>query len=192
MSDQTQQQQPQYIPIPNEQWRAIPCYSGFEASSLGRVRNSTTGHLLAITSGDAYEYPRVTLHINGKAKTIECHRLVGLAFIGPTPPGHHINHKNTNKSDCRLDNLEIVTIQRNREHAIQNGQCGGKLKPRDVVAVRRLLVAAVPVETIAAAYSVRPGTIQNIAARRSWRAIPHEAAISEAKNLCLEFMEATN
>lgn len=184
--------QQSYVPIPNEQWRVIPCYSGFEASSLGRIRNRATGHMLAITGGNAYEYPRVTLHINGKSKTIECHRLVAAAFIGPTPPGHHINHKNTNKYDCRLENLEITTVQRNREHAMQHGQCGGKLKPRDVVAVRKLLAAAVDVATVATAFNVKPQAIQNIGAGRSWRAIPNEPVSRETKNLPLDFMEKIN
>ena len=173
----------QYVPIPGEAWRPIPRHSGFEASSLGRIRNSQTGHLLAIAGGADFEYPRVSFTHNGKMKTIECHRLVAAAFIGPTPPGHHINHKNTNKYDCSLENLEIITIQRNRDHAIQHGRCGGKLKPSDVQAVRRLLASNVPIATIAEAFTVKPTAISNIARNRAWKAVPKPRNSSDEQSV---------
>ena len=180
-----------YIPIEGEQWRQVPGFPSLEASSLGRIRYRDSGHILAITGGPNYEYPRVSFQHCGKRTTREIHALAARAFLGTLPAGHVVNHKNGNKYDCRVDNLEFVTAQRNSEHALQNGLGGGKLKPRDVQAIRKLLVASVDVVTVAEAFAVKPAAIQNIGAGRSWRAIPNEPK-PLAKNLPLNFMETTN
>jgi hypothetical protein len=48
------------------------------------------------------------------------HRLVAEHFIGEIPPKMVINHKNFDKSDNRVDNLEIVTSSQNRLHYLRN------------------------------------------------------------------------
>ena len=58
-------------------------------------------------------------------KTIRCissfHRLVAIAFI-PNPENKRcVNHKNGNKLDCRVVNLEWATFSENNFHAIKNG-----------------------------------------------------------------------
>jgi hypothetical protein len=48
------------------------------------------------------------------------HRLVASHFIGEIPPKMVINHKNFDKSDNHVDNLEIVTSSQNRLHYLRN------------------------------------------------------------------------
>ena len=45
---------------------------------------------------------------DGKRRTERIHRLVAKAFIGEIPKGYHIHHKDGNKQNNRLDNLEII------------------------------------------------------------------------------------
>jgi len=54
-------------------------------------------------------------------KRHKIHRLVALAFL-PEPPKEKIfvNHKNLNRSDNRVENLEWVTPSENTKHAIDN------------------------------------------------------------------------
>ena len=75
-------------------------------------------------------YYRVTLSKNGSKKQVYLHRLLANHFI-PNPNNlPQVNHKDGNKLNCNLDNLEWVTNQENVIHAYKNGLirhvCGEK------------------------------------------------------------------
>ena len=50
-------------------------------------------------------------------ETIFVHRLVWMYVYGEIPDGYDINHKNGDKSDNRIDNLELMTRSQNVVHA---------------------------------------------------------------------------
>jgi hypothetical protein len=80
-------------------------FKNYEASNLGRVRNPRTGKLLN-PSKDKYGYLYVSLYKDGIRTTGKIHRMVAEAFI-PNPQGLPIvNHKDENKENNRVDNLE--------------------------------------------------------------------------------------
>lgn len=109
-----------------EEWRDISGFEGlYKISSLGQVYSLRSKRLLkpclvGPLDRDA-RYYGVMLRKDGKAIQFTIHRLVALAFIGERPDGHYINHKNLNRLDNRVDNLEYVTPQENTRHAIANG-----------------------------------------------------------------------
>ncbi len=123
-----------YIPIEGEEWRHVPGYPSLQASNLGRVRLKSTQHVLAITTG---EYPRVTFTHAGKTRTVETHRLCGLAFFGPIGPGLVVNHKDGDKMNCCVENLEVITHAQNIQEAQRAGLMKSKLKPLDIEPIRR-------------------------------------------------------
>jgi hypothetical protein len=47
------------------------------------------------------------------------HRLTADAFLGPIPKGMQVNHKDGNRANCDVANLEIVTNGENRAHSYQ-------------------------------------------------------------------------
>ena len=94
------------------EWK--PIFDGvFEVSSDGRIRRvlrtdprQKLGELKQSRSGS---YVRLTLRVNGKAKSFSVHQLVLLAFVGPCPEGHESAHLNGNGTDNRLENLAYKT-----------------------------------------------------------------------------------
>ena len=77
----------------------------YEISNLGHVRNKTTGKIL--TNVARPNYASVTLQIgNGQQKCFYVHVLVARYFL-PNPQGlPEINHRDQNKMNPRLNNLE--------------------------------------------------------------------------------------
>lgn len=89
----------------------IPGYEGlYMVSNLGRVkslnyRNTGKEHLL-IPRLNNKGYQMVCLSKNGVARNYTVHKLVALAFI-PNPNNlPEVNHKDENKMNCSVDNLE--------------------------------------------------------------------------------------
>lgn len=91
------------------EWRATNHVS-YEVSDDGRVRNMRTGRVLRAT-GD--RYLMVSL---GRARRALVHRLVAQAFLGDGA-GLQVNHKNGDRKDNRVQNLEWVTASENNMHS---------------------------------------------------------------------------
>lgn len=79
----------------------------YEVSTLGHIRNRKTGHVLINQRRRQNGYASICLQIgNGKQVTFYVHILVADAFL-PNPQGlPEVNHKNQDKMDPRLSNLE--------------------------------------------------------------------------------------
>lgn len=67
------------------------------------------------------KYFVVELHKNNKGKTISVHRLVAEAFIPNPNKLPCVNHKDGNKFNNCVDNLEWCTYSENNFHAVQSG-----------------------------------------------------------------------
>ncbi len=107
-----------------ETWKDICGYEGvYQVSSLGNFRSkakckSKFRPLKPIK--DQYGYCMVRLYKNKLGKTIHAHRLVVETFLGDTRCPHcgtvmEVNHKDGDKSNNRLTNLEYVTRQENMQ-----------------------------------------------------------------------------
>lgn len=108
-----------------ELWSAIDGFPNYEVSNLGDVRSTNynkTGMTkklkLIKTSGG---YLTVTLSCNHVQKREKVHRLVAKAFIPNPENKQEVNHKDGNKTNNRLDNLEWATRSENQLHAFANG-----------------------------------------------------------------------
>jgi hypothetical protein len=73
-------------------------------------------------------YDIVDLCKNGKYARHSIHRMVWEAFNGPIDGRLEINHKDLDRSNNRLENLEIVTHQQNLQHAIDAYKAKGLLR----------------------------------------------------------------
>ncbi|HHX69283.1 MAG TPA: hypothetical protein GX708_14705 [Gallicola sp.] len=109
-----------------EIWKAIKGYEGhYEISNYGRVksfptkRRTTTIILKNKLTKDGYY--ETTLYANNKIKYIRTHRLVAQAFIPNLQNKPQVNHKDGNKLNNYVGNLEWVTNQENITHSIETG-----------------------------------------------------------------------
>lgn len=86
--------------------------------SLGRKRVRQGKKLTPDIAPNGYY--RVTLAKNGKKKQKYLHRLIAEYFI-PNPLNlPQVNHKDGNKLNCKIENLEWVSVQDNVIHAYKN------------------------------------------------------------------------
>jgi hypothetical protein len=110
--------------LEQEEWRPITELDDFYAvSNLGRVRRERPGKSTyigrLIPYGLSNGYLMVNLFHNGKTKRRAVHRLVAIAFLGVPPSGKEVNHKDGNRQNAHLDNLEYVTRQENIIHSME-------------------------------------------------------------------------
>ena len=109
--------------IETEIWEKVKSYGGlysrYEVSSEGQIRNSENGHILTPQLHDGYYHVRLTSPFG--SRTCRLHKLVAETFLGPRPEKHDVNHKDGNKLNNRVDNLEYCTRSENVAHAYKNG-----------------------------------------------------------------------
>lgn len=103
-----------------EKWLPINDFPKYEVSDKGNVRNAQTGKILH-HGKNPKGYHIVSLYKNGGQYTKKVHRLVCSAFYGEPGNGFEINHKNGDKSDNSLSNLEWCTGSENIQHAYNSG-----------------------------------------------------------------------
>jgi hypothetical protein len=103
-----------------EHWKPIQEVGGcYLISDYGNVYSHKTNKILKVGKGKWY--PSVTLMYKGKRCQFYVHVLVAKYFIGSCPRGKEVNHKDLNKGNNRVDNLEYKTHKKNIHHAIRNG-----------------------------------------------------------------------
>lgn len=93
----------------NEIWKDIEGYEGlYQVSNLGRVKSKRK--MLKPIEG---EYKKVGLSKNGIQQTYYVHRLVAKTFISNPDNYTHVNHKDENKHNNLINNLEWCTNKYN-------------------------------------------------------------------------------
>ena len=102
----------------NEIWKDIPGYEGiYQVSNLGKIRSLKYNKVRILRpSKNGSGYYTVLLYLNNVAKNLSIHRLVWSAFNGPIPEGLEINHKDEDKANNALLNLELVTRKENMNY----------------------------------------------------------------------------
>lgn len=168
----------------DERWRPIRSWEGlYEVSDQGRVRRSGgTGRgpfPRVLAPGKwGYGYQHVHFSDMGRKKDYSVHRLVADAFLGPLPADKQVNHKDGDKNNNRVENLEIVSARENYDHAKRERlyHTGprperSKLTESDVLAIRSMKGHIKP-QYLAEAFGVHRVTISAIWRRAACRHIP--------------------
>lgn len=168
-----------------EIWKDIPSWEDkYQASNIGRIRskdrlvrqhhNSTQlkkGKILSL-SKDKIGYLCCALSVNNVLHSYKVHRLIALTFLGFPEKGYYeINHKDCNKTNNKIENLEWSNRSLNINHAIKKGlikynvgenHCNSKLNNNQRKEIVNYRNTGMTLKEIAKIYSVHLCTISRI------------------------------
>lgn len=139
-----------------EVWKDIPEYKGFyQASNLGQIR-SVDRRISQLANGGKtrFTYTKkgkilsqekqnggylvVSICVNNRRKVCTVHRLVASAFI-ENPNGHEeVNHRDGDKTNNRVENLEWLSRSENLKHSYRTLKRKGNRKPIICIETKRV------------------------------------------------------
>lgn len=97
-----------------ERWKEIDGYNGvYFVSDQGRVMSKFRGERILKPSINNAGYLKINL---GRHNSLDIHRLVAKEFLPNHGNKRDVNHKNGNKLDNRVENLEWITNKDNQLH----------------------------------------------------------------------------
>lgn len=161
----------------SEVWKKIPGFHNrYSVSSRGRVRNDENGYIRKPNKmSKGVGYLTVGIKCGGKAHTLYIHHLVAAAFLGPTPEGQEIRHRNGDVDNNDATNLLFGTRAENlADKQVHGTQTRGeryataKLTEEQVIEIRRLRDNGSLVADLSSQFSVAPMTISKIINRKTW------------------------
>ena len=163
-----------------EKRKDSPIYpDNYWITSEGEVVTKKTGlHRKFRKTWDGYY--DVTLWKDGKGHTKRVHRLVAEAFL-PNPENYPVvNHKDGNKLNNNIDNLEWTTVQMNTIHSYANGlqnpvrssQHGrSKYNEEEITQVCELLQNGHSCEFVSDKTKVSLRVVQSVNTKQNWKHI---------------------
>lgn len=107
-------------------WKTVvyngEAYNQFEVSNDGQLRNVKTGTIYKQhINQKGYNQVYVSLGSRKIGKVFKIHRAVAEAFIPNPYNKDEVNHKDGNKNNNNVSNLEWMTASENVQHAYKNG-----------------------------------------------------------------------
>lgn len=107
-----------------EIFKDIEGYKGYQVSNYGNVKslnyNRTGKEKILKPTKNSDGYLQVSLHKDGKRKTCKVHRLVAQTFIENPNNLPQVNHKDENKQNNNVENLEFCDSQYNINYGTRN------------------------------------------------------------------------
>lgn len=163
-----------------EKWESLASigYPGYVVSTYGRVRGPR-GELKLQRSPKGYMQCRP--YGSGSSRLQLIHRLVALVFIPNPERLPQVNHKDGNKKNCFVNNLEWCTAKYNVQDAADNGLITyhrgsehhkARLTEDQVLEIRRVYTPysnKYGSVALARKYGVSQGRISAIATGNAWK-----------------------
>lgn len=151
-----------------EKWAPVPDFPKYEVSTRGRVRRDDI--VLKQQINPEYGRPSVTLWRDAIPTTVFVHILVLRAWRGPMPDGCETRHRNGERTDNRLINLEWASGSINQQDKVRHGSNGGpaKLTREQAAEIRSAVAAGETQQSIADRYGVSRSLVSLVKDRKVW------------------------
>lgn len=110
------------------EWEQAEGFSRYLISTDGQVYSIDNDKILK-PNRNSSGYVRVPLYNDeNEYKQTLVHRLVYMAHVGPIPKGMQINHKDENKANNCIGNLELMTNKENSSYGTRNARISKSMK----------------------------------------------------------------
>lgn len=162
------------------EWKLIPETENYFASRDGQIMSNIGSKKKILTQWvDTRGYKRVKIVINKKSTGIGVHRLIALTFLPNPLNKEQVNHKDGNKKNNKVSNLEWNTCAENIKHAwknnlnlplfgVKNGN--SKLNDNQVYAIRLIYsLNKATLGELASIFGVHKSTVHSIVSKRNWK-----------------------
>lgn len=131
-------------------------------------------------------YRKLSHSVNGRQICVLAHRVIWEAINGPIPEGMFINHRDGDKLNNAIDNLEMVTHLENMRHAHETGLMEPNylaVRKRGDDIARKVFVemweSGDPAHVVADRNGVNVGWARNVKYRRSYRSITQDIQVAK-------------
>ena len=153
-------------------------YDGVLRLGDNYVYRSDTKNFIGFIVRDGYHM--ISIKIDGKDTSMFTHRLMYYTFKGAIPENMCVHHKDNNKANFSINNLELATPTENKLHNValgknksgkgENNSCA-KFKNDDIIAIKSLIRDGMTRSQIAKLFNTRPQNISRIATGKRWSSI---------------------
>jgi hypothetical protein len=165
----------------DEVWVPVPGFDGYEVSSHGKIKTCKFGRNYTLKQIIACKgYMCVSLYNKEGKHLKKVHRVVAESFIENNDPQKNcINHKDGNKFNNHVSNLEWCTNSENMIHAHRNKlinyavgeKSNSKLTSDQVLEIRKLRSDGYTHQAIADMYGIGSSSVSLISNRKIWKHI---------------------
>ena len=159
-------------------WKQIENFD-YEINKIGEVRRISSKRVKKpYLRKDGYIGIQLYKSKNEKLN-FQLHRLIAIAFIDKPIGKEFINHKDSNRQNNTIDNLEWVTKQENIIHGYKSGFASNrgskngfsKLNEEEVLEIRKKKIEGYTYQQLAALYNVSYNCIAGIIQKTNWKHI---------------------
>lgn len=153
-------------------FKPYPSDSRYKVGQSGQVLGLHGQLLKPVARGTGY----LCVSLAGN-RTVDIHRMVAETHLGPCPENFQVNHKDGDKTNNHVLNLEYVTHQQNMDHAKDTGllrarqgsQHGrAKLTEADIPVIRERCKSESQ-QTVADSFGVHQTLISDIVTGKRWQ-----------------------
>lgn len=167
-----------------ETFKPVKGYEGlYEVSNLGNVKSigrKGSGckpfDIILKPFDNGRGYWHVHLQNNGKLKSCSIHRLVAETFFVKCEGLEDVNHKDGNKKNNHVSNLEWVNKKMNMIHAsisglLPKGELShySKLKEDDIIRIKKMWGHNIKREIISDVFGISFAQISRIVNNKNWK-----------------------